>query len=248
MTKKKQAFLSLAGLTIMIVLLVGVSYSLTDYSQIPKNNMISNGSLIFDFDNKEAVLKNKYPISYSDMINEEYGNENNNSLIINFKINGYNSLPNGMNFKITLALDKEKSGENIFDDSLIYAQIIPKKLMPGYKVLDFGTNEGLTFGSNGEGAPLTGINKGNELSLLIGNVHTAAPDAYQDFEIRIWLDSRKVMISDTVNRNINNRALDVPDTENNLIACNSEDLGKIVYRTSEFNEMMSIIKIKAVNY
>ncbi len=82
----------------------------------------------------------------------------------------------------------------------------------------------------------------------MGNVHTTAPDAKQDFEIRIWLDSRKVMISDTVNRNINNRALDVPDMENNLIACNSEDLGKIVYRTSEFNEMMSIIKIKAVNY
>ena len=248
MTKKKQVFLSLTGLTIMIVLLVGVSYSLTDYSQIPIDNRISTGSVIFDLDNNEAILKNKYPISYNDMINEEYGNENNNSLIINFKINGYNNLPNGMNFKITLSLDREKSGENFFDDDLIYAQIIPKKLTPGYSVIDFGENEGLTFGSKGEGAPLTGINKGNELSLLIGNVHTAAPDAYQDFEIRIWLNSKKVMVSDNVNRNINNRALDVEDKENNLVACNSEDLGKIVYRTSEFNEMMSAIKIKATNY
>lgn len=248
MTKKKQAFLSLTGLTIMIVLLVGVSYSLTDYSQIPKNNMITTGSLIFDFDNTEAVLKNKYPISYDEMINEEYGNEENNSLIVNFRINGYNSLPNGVNFKITLSLDKEKSGDKLFDDSVIYAQIIPKKLMPGYSVVDFGANEGLTFGSVGKGAPLTGINMGNELSMLIGNVHTAAPDAYQDFEIRIWLDSSKVIVSDTINRDINNRAIDVNDLENNFIAASNEDLGKVVYRTSEFNEMISAIKIKTVNY
>ena len=247
MTIKKQIFLSLTGLTIVIVLLVGVSYSLTDYTQVP-NNTIAASNMVFEFDKSNVMIKGKRPISYEEMTKEVAGNSDNNSMIINFRVNAYNTLPNGQNFKVSLYLDKEKAGNDLLDDSVLYAQIIPKKITPGYSMIEVGINEEKSFGTNGKGAPLTGLNEGNEIKLLAANVHTAAPDAYQTFEIRIWLDSSKVIISDTVNRDNNNRALDSMDIDKNLIAANPKDVGKIVYRTHEFNEKMTAIKVVAVEY
>lgn len=248
MTFKKQVVLSITGLTIMIVLLVGISYSFFNYSRETDNNMITTGNLVFDFKgDKDLVLNNQFPTSYEEVMKETVGNPDNNSLIIKFEVNGYNTLPNGMNFKITASLDS-KDKNNIFDDSIIYAQIIPDTPTPGYSVTDYGYNEEMTFGPKGEGAPLTGINKGAKISLLTGNIHTASPDATQAFEIRIWLNSDKVLISNTVNRDSNNRAIALDDASKELVAASSEDVGKIVYRTSEFSEKVSTIKIEAESY
>lgn len=247
MTIKRQVFLSITGLFIMIFLLVGVSYSFFSYSEVPENNNISTGNMIFNFDRKDIILNKQLPISYYEAKLEEYDNPNNNSLIIDFELNGYNTLKEGMNYKIVLSLDSNNDKDKLLDDSIIYAQIEAKNITPGYSVIDFGENEGKTFGARGEGAPLSGINEGKELNLLIGNIHTAAPDAYQNFEVRIWIDSSKVIVSDTINRDKNNKAISIDDPDNGFVAASENDVGKLVYRLKEFNEKMTVLKIKAVN-
>ena len=170
MTFKKQIVLSVTGLSIMIVLLLGISYSFFNYSKETSNNMITTGNLVFDFKGtKDLVLYNQFPATHDEIINETKGNPDNNSLIIDFEVNGYNTLPNGMNFKITASLDKTDT-DNLFDDSIIYAKVIPAKATPGYSVTAYGYNEQLDFGPSGKGAPLTGINEGKEISLLMGNI------------------------------------------------------------------------------
>ena len=98
------------------------------------------------------------------------------------------------------------------------------------------------------GAPLTGINSGKELKLLDGNIHTAASSASQEFVIIVWIDSSKVLISDTINRDSNNRAIAVDDLNKELVAAKEEDVGKLVYRTNEFSKKSISIKIKAINF
>jgi len=247
MTFKKQIALSVTGLSIMIVLLIGISYSFFSYSKETGNNVITTGNLVFDFKGvKDLVLNNQFPTTYEEVINEKIGDPNNNSLIIDFQVNGYNTLPNGMNFKITLSLD-ETNKDILFDDSIIYAKVSPAKPTPGYSVTSYGYNENLDFGPNGKGAPLTGINAGKEINILTGNIHTSAPDATQSFEIRIWINADKVIISDTLNRDSNKRALATDDPSKELVGATGNDVGKLVYRTDEFRENVSTIKIKAEN-
>ncbi len=249
MTFNKQIALSITGLSIMLVLLLGVSYSFFNYSQATDNNMITTGNIVFDFDKKDSIiLMNQFPISYEEMLKEDEDNPDNNALIIKFKVKGYNTLANGMNYRIKLLLDKKYQKEDLFDDSIIFAQISFSQITAGYSVTDYGVNEDMTFGPRGTGSPLTGINTGKEITILTGNIHTAAVDASQSFEIRIWIDSRKVLISDTVNRDDNNKAIAVDNPEKELVAASDEDVGKIVYRTDEFSKKIMAIEVKAENY
>ena len=249
MTLKKQIMLSVTGLVIMLVLLLGASFAFFSYSHVEdQNNSIHTGSIIFDFEDlKEITLNNQFPISYEEAKNEKEGNPDNNSMIMKFKVSGYNTLNNGMNYRL-LITSGDNNGADLFDDSIIYAQIIAPTITPGYSVTDYGVNEDKTFGENGKGAPLTGINSGKELKLLDGNIHTAASSASQEFVIIVWIDSSKVLISDTINRDSNNRAIAVDDLNKELVAAKEEDVGKLVYRTNEFSKKSISIKIKAINF
>lgn len=249
MSLKKQIMLSVTGLVIMLVLLLGASFAFFSYSHVEEqNNSIHTGQIVFDFEDiKEIKMNNQFPISYEEAKNEKEGNPDNNSMIMKFKVSGYNTLNNGMNYRLLITKGDDDSTD-LLDDSIVYAQIVAPTVTPGYSVNDFGYNEDKSFGQTGTGAPLTGLNSGKELKLLDGNIHTAAESASQEFIIIVWIDSSKVVISDTMNRDKNNRAIAIDDPVNGLVGAKENDIGKLVYRTSEYSKKSISIKIKAINF
>lgn len=229
MTKKRQIILAIVGVSIMIVLLVGSSYAaLFNYENVSLPDVRTNSKIVFSLDgDKEVLINNKIPISSDSLDNNE------NVTLMNINIKGYNNFQEGCNYRIFMV--KGDDDVNLLDDSVVFAQITYNTIAPGYTVNDYGVNENRSFGK--EGAPLTGLNEGKELKIVEGNIHTLAEDAKQDFTIKVWLDSSKVIVSDTINRDANNRAID----------CEETDLGKLVYRTEEFENLSMSIKLKVEN-
>ncbi len=228
--KKKYVVLAVVGAVIMVVFIFGTSYAaLFNYENVPVADPKTNDQNIFTVEGEQEItINNKYPISYSEIDN------NDNLTTMQITIMGHNNYKQGYNFALYLV---KGDNENPIDDSVIYAQIVYPTVAPGYAITDYGVNEEKTFGRIDSGAPLTGLNSGKEIKLLSGNIHTLAEDGKQSFEIKFWLDSSKVIVSDTINRDSNNRAID----------CDMTDLGKVVYRTEEFQELTSNIKLKVVS-
>ena len=223
---KKRILLAVVGVSIMIVLLVGSSYSaLFNYENVSLPDVKTNTNIVFSLEgDKEILIQNKMPTTNGD---------NDDISLMKFTITGHNNFKEGANYRIFLVKGDDEI--DLLDDSVIYAQITYNTIAPGYAVTDFGVNDNKSFGK--EGAPLTGLNSGKELKIVEGNIHTLAEDAKQDFIIKIWLDSSKVIVSDTIER----------DNSNKAINCDLDDLGKLVYRTSEFTKLGMSIKLKVEN-
>ena len=51
-----------------------------------------------------------------------------------------------------------------------------------------------------------------------------------------------------MNRDKNNRAIAIDDPVNGLVGAKENDVGKLVYRTSEYSKKSISIKIKAINF
>lgn len=230
MTQKKHVVLAIVGLVIMVVVLVGSSYAaLFNYENVPTADTNTENVFTIEGD-QEVIINNKYPITYEEVAY----NTNENLTIMNFTIAGHNNLKQGYNYSIYLV--KGDNTEDIIDDSVIYAQISYSTITPGYSINDYGVNENKSFGRADNGAPLTGLNTGKEIKILDGNIHTLAEDAKQSFVIKLWLDSSKVVVSDTINRNENMISID-----------NDSSNGKLVYRTEEIQKLSNNIKLKIVN-
>lgn len=224
MAKKKQYLLAAIGLVIMVALLVGSSYAaLFNYENVNVGDLKVEEGNRFDVEGEtEVTITNLMPISYEEL------EESDNVVTMTTVIAAHNNMEKGQNYAMYLV---KGDNENPIDDSVIYARITYPSVNPGYSVNYFGLNEEKSFGKDGQGAPLTGLNFGKEIKLIGGNIHTLAKDANQTFVITFWLDSSKVVVSDTIERDINN--LDAN--------------GKLVYRTEEFQNLSTNIKLKVVN-
>ena len=230
MTQKKHIVLAIVGVVIMVVVLVGSSYAaLFNYENVPTADIKVDNIFTIEGE-QEVTINNKYPITYEEVAY----NTNENLSIMNFTVSGHNSLKQGYNYSLYLV--KGDNTEEVIDDSVIFAQISYSSITPGYSINDYGVNEGKSFGRADNGAPLTGLNTGTEIKLLDGNIHTLAEDAKQSFVIKLWLDSSKVVVSDTINRDENKISID-----------NDSSYGKIVYRTEEIQRLSNNIKLKIVN-
>ena len=224
--KKKYVVLAVIGALIMVVFIFGTSYAaLFNYENVPLADPKTNDQNIFSVEGEqEVVINNVVPIDY-ELVSAL---DNDNVVIMNITIVGHNNMKQGYNYALYLVKGDNNSP---IDDSVIYAQISYPRVSPGYVVNDFGVNDGKSFGKIDNGAPLTGLNSGKEIKIIDGNIHTLAEDAKQEFMIKFWLDSSKVIVSDIIERDDNNK----------------DNLGRIVYRTSEFQELSTNIKLKVVN-
>ncbi len=220
--RKKQYLLAAIGLVIMVALLVGSSYAaLFNYENVSVGDMNIQTDDKFEVEGEQEVtIQNLVPTTYEEM--------EDNKLTMTFVILGHNNMQEGKNYAVYLV-----KGDNLnpIDDRVIKAQITYPSVTPGYAINYFGLNDELSFGKDGKGAPLTGLNEGKEIKLIGGNIHTLASDAKQTFVITFWLDSSKVIVSDTIERDTNNL----------------DETGKLVYRTEEINNISTNIKLKVVN-
>ncbi len=184
----KQVMLSVLGIAVLVVAVVGVSFAFFTYSRTgTQNNVISSGNLSFAFaDGNFINLENHFPISTEQGL--KLTGEGN---VCDFTITGY--ITNGSITYDIFAVpgDKPEGKETSLRDSEVFVNIKRTGTAP----------TGMTFTS----ATLTdkGEDTGKAISTLAGETGmkklgtgtvTATSAVTSTFEVRMWVDSSVVKI------------------------------------------------------
>ena len=250
MDSNKKFMLSFIGSCLLIVLVVGVSYAFFTYSRMGYvTNRITTGNIVFDFqDGTTLQLTNQFPCSYSDALLEEYREDGQSNgypygPVLRFTITGSSSIDGGLVYNI-YAIKGNDESTNLIKDNLMYLQIKPLLNTSGYSVTSYGDEN--IYSPSGTGGSLDGLNSGREILLLSGKINTEVSTAHQVYEVRMWLDDRHVMISDTTNTDSNGLAVATDDLSHGKYGVSSEDVGKYVYTTTDYENKEFSVKIKVV--
>lgn len=84
----KQVLLSVLGIAVLVIAVVGVSFAFFTYSHTGDNQLLTTGSIFFQFlDGQEIVLTNQFPIS--DSAGETLNNVSGAKNVMTFSIVGY---------------------------------------------------------------------------------------------------------------------------------------------------------------
>jgi len=114
----KQVLLSVLGIAVLVVAVVGVSFAFFTYSKAgDENNSLTTGSIFFNFAEGTAIkLTNQFPITDTQAENIVTGSTSDVSSIT-YTVTGYNTSDTDINYVITAVAgdvpgDKKVSGEN----------------------------------------------------------------------------------------------------------------------------------------
>ncbi len=163
----KQILLSVIGVAILVIAVVGVSFAL--YIDLNYENLASPGSLFVQFDNekKEIDLTNSQPVSM------EVGRTSGE--LITFKLNGTTD-----GYVIRVIADE---GKNRLKDSEVFAYISSEEV------------DGISFTPNGNFGTTGQALGSNDVILGEGSFKTnQKPERV--FNIRFWVDNSVVSVED----------------------------------------------------
>ncbi len=178
----KKIILSILAVLIIVISAVGISFAVFTYTY--KGNVVNSittGSIIFDFeDGNEINLTNHFPIDTNAGKNLAGDNS-----VCTFAIKG--SINDGsLIYHIYAVPGDEMEDLTRFPDDEVFVSITSNNA------------EGITFtpnGSYGNAAALSGLANG---SILLGSGEvTARTTTTRTYEVRMWVDSSIVAISDT---------------------------------------------------
>ena len=178
----KKIILSILAVLIIIISAVGISFAVFTYTY--KGNVVNSittGSIIFDFeDGNEINLTNHFPIDTNAGKNLTGDNS-----VCTFSIKG--SVNDGsLIYHIYAVPGEEMEDLTRFPDDEVFVSIASNNA------------DGITFtpnGSYGDAAALSGLANG---SILLGSGEvTARVTTTRTYEVRMWVDSSVVAISDT---------------------------------------------------
>ena len=96
----KQVLLSVLGIAVLVVAVVGVSFAFFTYSKAgTKNNLLTTGSIFFNFTDSNAIrLTNQFPLSDSDGASiTPVDGEN---AVMTFSVQGYDGSTKGIEYTI----------------------------------------------------------------------------------------------------------------------------------------------------
>ncbi len=96
----KQVLLSVIGIAILVVAVVGVSFAFFTYSKTgEKNNVLTAGSIFFDFsEGSEIKLINQFPIS--DEAGKALSDDNGKNGVLTFDVKGYDGSKKGIDYTV----------------------------------------------------------------------------------------------------------------------------------------------------
>lgn len=182
----KQAVLSIVGIAVLVIAVVGVSFAFFTYSKTgTTNNVITAGSIVFEFTEAQngLSLTNQFPQSAA---------EGKSNPTFTFAVSG--TLPTTMQpisyrvYAIKGDLPADHSEANRLDDS---------------EVSLFLTTTGgtITAGYGTDGAPATGVTAGSAtagtgLQVANGTIEATGSKVEDTYSITMWVNNT-VTISDT---------------------------------------------------
>jgi len=195
----KQVILSVVGIAILVVAVIGVSFAFFNYSRTGgSNNVINTGTVSFVFQDGDTInLSNHFPIATGAglaLANTEGDNDN----VCTFTVTGYSSA-NTINYSVYavpgLTQDKDR-----FKNSEVFLNIkattpadgatfTPTAKYAGANAAAIGNND-----KDGEGNSTDAI---DTTGLLLGTgTITSTASRTTSFEVRMWVDSSVVQVGD----------------------------------------------------
>jgi hypothetical protein len=176
----KQILLSVIGVAVLIIAVIGVSFAFFTYTRIGanSNNIVGAGNIDFKFaDGNTLNLVNPYPIS-----SEEGRTLIDDGHVVRFTVSG-NVSDGAINYVVKLIPGEQDENRIKFNDSEVFAYISSPEL------------EGITFNPRGSFGT-TGQAIGNEEVILGTGTLTSKSHVDKEFEVRLWVDDSVVSVSE----------------------------------------------------
>ena len=221
----KQVLLSVIGVAILVVAVVGVSFAFFNYTRTGTANTIRTGTITFNSTNSAISITNVFPIAKTDL-QTDTANVGTGTVTIT----GFTNYTNGMDFTVTA----EEVSTNIGTENgkLPLSVAVTTTNLTDVKTL--GSNSGsMTVNSYEDGATIT------DGDVLVSGRIPADTNINGTITIKAYVDASQIAITDTYDATSvdGETGEHVPTDENGTT---SEWVnGRIVMTTEEWNALNS---------
>ena len=197
--KNKKILLTIVGVAVVIVALVGVTYAFFNYTRTGGSNIVRTGQINFSSTQQTINLINVFPI---DVTNGIPNNSNVGSVTIN--VTGDTTYTDGIEYLVSAVNVQNTvgSGQNAktlpisIDVSVASNTNNDPATTLGTADSDYFTNRG-SSASTSIYKVLAGETISNNAQLLVGYIKSGATGVDGNIVIRAYLDASKIAISDT---------------------------------------------------
>ncbi len=241
----KQVLLSVIGIAILVVAVVGVSFAFFNYSKEGQySNVVTTGSVFFNFTDGDAILlENQFPVS--DATGQAYKKADGAKDVLSFDVTGWDTSSKGIDYTIygvkgdipTQEKDKLTSATEYVEGDRLADQDI-KLTFSAISGTDetttvsslYATPKTVKAGIEG-GGPL-GTTTADGCKLATGKIPSGTSEEEKKtikFELRMWISDEQVLV--------------VGDGEKESEAQKSENAQKSVYGETEFAKKFYSLKI-----
>ena len=201
--QSKQILLSVIGVAILVVAVVGVSFAFFTYSRTgSQNNIITTGQITFVFQDGDSInLTNHFPIATADGL-ALTGNDN----VCTFSVTGNTTTGSSIAFAVwavegdsatTLSLGEDYTTR--YRDSEVFVNIQPNTTLVANVSFTPATAaaEGKAISTLATSASNVGANPTNGKLLGTGTITGTGSDITRTFTVRMWVDSSVVTVGET---------------------------------------------------
>ena len=215
MKKNNQILLSIIGVAILIVAVIGVSFAFFNYTRTGSPNTLQVGRIAFNStQNNTITLENVFPTSSTNL-------NSSNSDTVTITITGDTTYSEGIEYKVTLEdVNNTINGKEVPISIRAVADNLGTASSNYYTER---TNKTKIYKLNSEGEAYNGK------YIAVGYIPSGASGVDGSIDITAFIDTNKVAISDTYNGN----ETDLMGTTNDWVA------GREVFTTTEWNSFAS---------
>ena len=185
----KKKLLSIVGFAILLMGLIGISYSMFNYTRTGVANRISVGSINFDAGQNIVTLTNFVPISSRDALTDT-----DNVGIINIHITGDTEYDRGIEYLVT--------AKNV--SNTIGNKVIPISILVTYEEStgkDIGSPDENYFINRGGNSSLYKVlpygNLSEDTRIVVGYIKQGTTGIDGNLTIRAYVDDDDIIVSDT---------------------------------------------------
>lgn len=226
----KQILLSVIGVAILVVAIVGVSFAFFNYTRTGLVNTVKTGQIFFEQSQSSVSLTNVFPVTAADAAavpgnDPEHPVTNAGVGYIDITVHGYTTYTNGIDFTV-YATDVNTSS-NVGQNDIS----VPFNVEVSTIGFDDSTKATITTTSYGPSQAIHVLP--NNAELATGNIK-AGGSTSNDFTghiyIKAYLDADEIAISDTYNT--------PPATPNDSMGTTSDWVrGRTVLTTDQWNSL-----------
>ena len=230
-TKNKHVMLSIIGVAILVIGLVGITYAFFNYTRTGTANVIKTGKISFNSTQGQAInLTNMFPIDVTNGI----PNDATKVGTVTINVTGDTTYAEGVEYLVTATnvsnTVNNKSLPISIDVSVASNTTNDPATTLGTVDSDYFTNRGSSANTSIYKVLASDVIENNE-KLVVGYIKSGATGVDGNIVIRAYLDASKILISDTYNNG------ETPT--DNLGTPASMGEGKTVFTTTEWNSLQT---------